>query len=78
VSVNGPKLLESYVSENEANVPIIFQSARDATASNTPTTASILFFGQLNSLAPHRGGIVYGRGVMERAVATLFAELDGV
>jgi peroxin-6 len=79
VSVKGPELLESYVGENEANVPNIFQSARDAAAPNTPTTASILFFGELDILAPpHRGGIVDGGGVVERAIATLFGELDGV
>jgi SpoVK/Ycf46/Vps4 family AAA+-type ATPase len=77
LSVKGPELLGSYVGESEANVRTIFQSARDAAAQNTPTTASILFFDELDSLAPRRGGVGDGGGVMERVVATLFAELDG-
>ena len=71
-------MLGSYVGENEVNVPTIFQLARDPAAQNMPTTASILFFGELDSLIPRGRGIVDGGGVMARAVATLFAELDGV
>jgi peroxin-6 len=70
-------LLGSYVGESEANVRAVFQSARDAAEQNAPVAASILFFDELDSLAPKRGGVGDGGGVMERVVATLFAELDG-
>jgi peroxin-6 len=76
-SVKGPELLGSYVGESEAAVRAIFQSARDAAAKNAPIAASILFFDELDSLAPRRGGVGDGGGVMERVLATLFAELDG-
>jgi peroxin-6 len=77
LSVKGPELLGSYVGESEANIRGIFESAREAAAQNIPITASILFFDELDSLAPRRGNVGDGGGVMERVVATLFAELDG-
>ena len=77
LSVKGPELLGSYVGESEANIRGIFESAREAAARNIPITASILFFDELDSLAPRRGNAGDGGGVMERVVATLFAELDG-
>jgi ATP-dependent 26S proteasome regulatory subunit len=76
-SVKGPELLGSYVGESEASVRAIFRSARDAASLNAPIASSILFFDELDSLAPRRGGVGDGGGVMERVVATLFAELDG-
>ncbi len=77
LSIKGPELLGSYVGESEANIRDVFQSARDAAEQNAPVAASILFFDELDSLAPKRGGVGDGGGVMERVVATLFAELDG-
>ena len=86
LSVRGPELLGSYVGESEANVREIFASARDAaTASsslsfegtdNSGATASVLFFDEIDSLAPCRGGANDGGGVMDRVVATLLGELD--
>ena len=73
ISVKGPELLGSYVGESEANVREVFQSAREAATQNAPILASILFFDELDSLAPKRGGVSDGGGVMERVVAT---ELD--
>ena len=75
LSIKGPELLGSYVGESEANVRAIFERAREAAARNQPK-ACILFFDELDSLAPRRGGVGDGGGVMERVVATLLAELD--
>ncbi|KAG7358372.1 cell division cycle protein 48 [Nitzschia inconspicua] len=77
LSVKGPELLGSYVGESEANVRKVFASAREAASNNLPIPAAILFFDELDSLAPRRGGMDHGGGVMERVVASLLAELDG-
>ena len=69
-------MLGGYVGESEGNVREIFKAARKAAGRNTPIAASVLFFDELDSLAPRRGGLGDGGGVMERVVATLFSELD--
>ena len=79
LSVKGPELLGSYVGESEANVRAAFQNAREAAASTAGRDkggAAILFFDELDSLAPRRGGVGDGGGVMERVVATLLGEMD--
>lgn len=79
LSVKGPELLGSYVGESEANVRAAFQNAREAAASTAGREkggAAILFFDELDSLAPRRGGVGDGGGVMERVVATLLGEMD--
>jgi peroxin-6 len=51
----------------------------DGAGSNGPrlyTGASVLFFDELDSLAPRRGDSGHGDGVMDRVVATLLGELD--
>jgi len=75
-SVKGPELLGSYMGESEASVRAIFQSAREGAVKNAPNAASILFFDELDSLAPRRGRVGDGGGVMERVASTLFSELD--
>ena len=80
LSVKGPELLGSYVGESEANIRNVFESARKAASTNLPTSAAILFFDEMDSLAPRRDGNAgtnNGGGVMERVVASLLSELDG-
>jgi len=89
LSVKGPELLGSYVGESEANVRAVFASAREAAAAargirdlggenvDAPK-ACLVFFDELDSLAPRRDDTASGSGggVMDRVVATLAAELD--
>ena len=75
LSVKGPSLLASFVGESEAQVRAIFEQARSLASENHPA-ASVLFFDELDSLAPRRGYQASGGNVMDRVVATLFTELD--
>jgi DNA polymerase III delta prime subunit len=75
VSVKGPELLGSYVGESEAQVRSTFAQARRWARQNQPP-ACILFFDELDSIAPRRGDHAGSGAVMDRVVATLFTELD--
>ncbi|KAK3329407.1 hypothetical protein B0H66DRAFT_488321 [Apodospora peruviana] len=70
-SVKGPELLNMYIGESEANVRRVFQRARDA-------RPCIVFFDELDSVAPKRGNQGDSGGVMDRIVSQLLAELDGM
>jgi peroxin-6 len=70
-SVKGPELLNMYIGESEANVRKVFQRARDA-------KPCVVFFDELDSVAPQRGDKGDSGGVMDRIVAQLLAELDGM
>ena len=93
LSIKGPELLGSYVGESEANIRAVFDAARSAAMTPVSSSltgglsgastsggysgASILFFDEIDSLAPRRGNTGHGDGVMDRVVATLLSELDG-
>ena len=70
-SVKGPELLNMYIGESEANVRRVFQKARDA-------KPCVVFFDELDSIAPQRGQQGDSGGVMDRIVSQLLAELDGM
>lgn len=70
-SVKGPELLNMYIGESEANVRRVFQQARDA-------KPCVIFFDELDSVAPKRGNHGDSGGVMDRIVSQLLAELDGM
>ncbi|KAK3498519.1 peroxisomal biogenesis factor 6 [Neurospora crassa] len=70
-SVKGPELLNMYIGESEANVRRVFQRARDA-------RPCVVFFDELDSVAPKRGNQGDSGGVMDRIVSQLLAELDGM
>jgi ATP-dependent 26S proteasome regulatory subunit len=76
LSIKGPELLGSFVGESEGHVRGIFAQALRLASQNTPKTACILFFDELDSLAPRRGDTASGGNVMDRVVATLLTELD--
>lgn len=60
-----------YIGESEKNVRQVFETARAA-------KPCVLFFDELDSLAPARGRGSDSGGVMDRVVSQLLAELDGV
>ena len=71
LSVKGPELINMYVGESEKNIRELFQRARDS-------SPCIVFFDELDALAPSRGAKGDSGGVMDRIVAQLLAEVDGV
>ncbi|WAR60002.1 hypothetical protein PtB15_11B643 [Puccinia triticina] len=70
-SVKGPELLNMYIGESEANVRRVFERARGA-------RPCVIFFDELDSVAPKRGNQGDSGGVMDRIVSQLLAELDGI
>ena len=69
LSVKGPELVNMYVGESERNVREVFERARGA-------APCVVFFDELDALAPARGKGTDGGGVMDRVVSQLLAELD--
>jgi len=70
ISVRGPQLLSKWVGESEKAIRQTFRKARQV----SPT---IIFFDELDSLAPARGN-ESGNNVSERVVNQLLTELDGL
>lgn len=71
LSVKGPELLDMYVGQTELNVRNLFQKAH----LNSPC---VLFFDELDSLAPIRGKAGDSGGVMDRVVSQMLTEIDGL
>ncbi|MFB6070991.1 MAG: CDC48 family AAA ATPase, partial [Halanaeroarchaeum sp.] len=70
ISVRGPQLLSKWVGESEKAIRQTFRKARQV----SPT---VIFFDELDSLAPGRGQET-GNNVSERVVNQLLTELDGL
>jgi transitional endoplasmic reticulum ATPase len=70
ILIKGPELLSKWVGESEKAVRKIFQKARQ-------TSPSIIFFDEIDSLAPRRGASGDNR-VSERVVNQLLTEIDGL
>ncbi|KAF0763210.1 peroxisomal biogenesis factor 6 isoform X1 [Aphis craccivora] len=71
LSIKGPELLNMYIGQSEANVREVFNKARSA-------VPCILFFDELDSLAPKRGQNGDSGGVGDRVVSQLLTEMDGM
>ncbi|KYQ59276.1 Peroxisomal biogenesis factor 6 [Trachymyrmex zeteki] len=71
LSIKGSEVLNMYVGQSEKNVRQIFKRARSA-------APCIVFFDELDSLAPNRGRSGDSGGVMDRVVSQLLAEMDGL
>jgi peroxin-6 len=70
LSVKGPELINSYVGESERNVRELFSKARAA-------SPCVVFFDEIDALAPARGKAGDSGGVMDRITSQLLAEIDG-
>ena len=70
ISVKGPELLSKWVGESEKHVRDMFRKARQV-------APCIIFFDEIDSLAPRRGGVGDSH-VTERVVSQLLTELDGL
>jgi transitional endoplasmic reticulum ATPase len=70
ISVKGPEVLSKWVGESEKAIREIFKKARQA-------APCIVFFDEVDSIAPHRGEH-YDSGVTERMVNQLLSEMDGL
>jgi transitional endoplasmic reticulum ATPase len=70
ISVDGPEIFTKWLGESEEGVRQVFRIARQV----APT---VIFFDQLDAIAPIRGQHV-GSMTTDRVVSQLLAELDGV
>jgi len=70
ILVKGPELLSMYVGESEKAVRQIFKKARQ-------TSPCIVFFDEIDSLAPRRG-LSSDSHVSERVVNQMLTEIDGL
>jgi transitional endoplasmic reticulum ATPase len=71
ISVKGPQLLSMYLGESERAVREVFRKARQA-------APCIIFFDEIDSLAPIRSGHELQASENERVVGQLLTELDGI
>ena len=71
ISIKGPELLSKWVGESEKGVREVFRKARGA-------APCIVFFDEIDSIAPTRGGAGSDSHVTERLISQLLTELDGL
>jgi transitional endoplasmic reticulum ATPase len=71
IAVKGPQLLSMYLGESERAVREVFRKARQA-------APCIIFFDEIDALAPLRGGHELQMSENERVVGQLLTELDGI
>ncbi|MHA2407387.1 MAG: AAA family ATPase, partial [Candidatus Ranarchaeia archaeon] len=70
ISIKGPEVLSKWVGESEKAIREVFRKARQS-------APSIIFFDEIDAIAPKRGG-GYDSGVTERVISQLLTELDGL
>ncbi len=71
ISVKGPELLSKWVGESEKAVREIFRKARTA-------APAIIFFDEVDAIAPVRGSSAGDSHVTERVISQLLTEMDGL
>ncbi len=71
ISIKGPELLSKWVGESEKGVREVFRKARQA-------APCLVFFDEIDAIAPMRGGEFGDSHVTERVISQLLTELDGL
>lgn len=69
ISIKGPELLSKWVGESERGIRDVFKKARQS----APT---IIFFDEIDALAPSRGSSGGDSGINERMLGQLLLEMD--
>lgn len=70
ISIKGPELISKWVGESEKGVREVFRKARQA-------APCVVFFDELDAIAPHRGSEGDGH-VTERVISQMLTEMDGL
>ena len=71
IHVKGPALMSKFVGESEKGVREIFRKAKQ-------TAPCVIFFDELDALAPKRGSGTTDSHVSERVISQLLTEMDGL
>jgi transitional endoplasmic reticulum ATPase len=71
ISIKGPELLSKWVGESERGVRETFRKAKQA-------APSIIFFDEIDAIAPRRGSEYGESHVTERVISQLLTEMDGL
>ncbi|HZY95423.1 MAG TPA: CDC48 family AAA ATPase [Candidatus Bathyarchaeia archaeon] len=71
ISIKGPELFSKWVGESEKAIREVFRKGRSA-------APSIVFFDELDSVAPRRGMGLGDSGVSEHVISQLLTEMDGI
>lgn len=70
ITIKGPEVFSKFVGESEKAIREVFRKARTA-------APSIIYFDELDAIAPRRGG-EFGSQVYENIVNQILAEMDGI
>ncbi len=71
ISIKGPELLSKWVGESEKAMREVFRKAKTA-------SPCVIFFDELDSIAPSRGRYSSDSGVSENVLSQFLTELDGL
>ena len=71
ISIKGPELISKWVGESEKGVREVFRKARQA-------APCVIFFDELDAIAPRRSGSEGDAHVTERVISQMLTEIDGL
>ena len=71
ITIKGPEVFSKWVGESEKAIREVFRKARMA-------APAVIFFDEIDSLAPRRGAGFSDSGVSERVISQLLTEMDGI